>query len=88
MNHVSDIIARKGISAIAVPPDTPVIDALQIMRCIIFYLSLFIHYFIDHIYNSLVVMSVLYQFCQASIRRFSLPVEPSKNFFHACGQPS
>ena len=31
MNHVSDIIGRKGISAIAVPPDTPVIDALQIM---------------------------------------------------------
>jgi len=31
MNHVSDIIARKGISAIAVPPDTPVIDALEIM---------------------------------------------------------
>ena len=31
MNHVSDIIARKGLSAIAVPPDTPVIDALQIM---------------------------------------------------------
>lgn len=31
MNQVSDIIARKGLSAIAVPPDTPVIDALQIM---------------------------------------------------------
>ena len=31
MNHVSDIIARKGLSAIAVPPDTPVIDALEIM---------------------------------------------------------
>src|SRR5205809_203954 len=31
MNRVSDIIARKGVSAIAVPPDTPVIDALQIM---------------------------------------------------------
>jgi CBS domain-containing protein len=31
MNHVSDIIARKGLSAIAVPPDTAVIDALEIM---------------------------------------------------------
>ena len=31
MNKVSDIIARKGVSAIAVPPDTLVIDALQIM---------------------------------------------------------
>jgi len=31
MNRVTDIIARKGVSAIAVPPDTPVIDALQIM---------------------------------------------------------
>lgn len=31
MNRVADIISRKGISAIAVPPDTPVIDALQIM---------------------------------------------------------
>ncbi|HEY1871543.1 MAG TPA: CBS domain-containing protein [Chitinophagaceae bacterium] len=31
MNRVSDIITRKGVSAIAVPPDTPVIDALQIM---------------------------------------------------------
>jgi CBS domain-containing protein len=31
MNRVADIIARKGVSAIAVPPDTPVIDALQIM---------------------------------------------------------
>jgi len=31
MNRVADIISRKGVSAIAVPPDTPVIDALQIM---------------------------------------------------------
>ena len=31
MNRVADIITRKGVSAIAVPPDTPVIDALQIM---------------------------------------------------------
>ncbi len=31
MNRVADIIARKGVSAIAVPPDTPVIDALKIM---------------------------------------------------------
>jgi len=31
MNTVADIISRKGVSAIAVPPDTPVIDALQIM---------------------------------------------------------
>jgi CBS domain-containing protein len=31
MNRVVDIISRKGVSAIAVPPDTPVIDALQIM---------------------------------------------------------
>lgn|GEM_PF-27040 len=31
MNRVADIIARKGVSAIAVPPDTPIIDALQIM---------------------------------------------------------
>ncbi len=31
MNRVADIIARKGVSAIAVPPDTAVIDALQIM---------------------------------------------------------
>jgi len=31
MNRVVDIIARKGVSAIAVPPDTAVIDALQIM---------------------------------------------------------
>jgi len=31
MNHVSDIITRKGLSAIAVPPDTAVIDALEIM---------------------------------------------------------
>jgi CBS domain-containing protein len=31
MNRVADIISRKGVSAIAVAPDTPVIDALQIM---------------------------------------------------------
>jgi CBS domain-containing protein len=31
MNRVADIISRKGASAIAVPPDTPIIDALQIM---------------------------------------------------------
>jgi CBS domain-containing protein len=31
MNRVADIISRKGVSAIAVPPDTPIIDALQIM---------------------------------------------------------
>ena len=31
MNQVSDIIARKGVSAIAVPPDTPVVEALRIM---------------------------------------------------------
>ena len=31
MNHVSDIIARKGVSAIAVPPDTQVVEALRIM---------------------------------------------------------
>ena len=31
MNKVSDIIARKGVSAIAVPPDTTVVDALRIM---------------------------------------------------------
>jgi len=31
MNHVSDIITRKGLTAIAVPPDTAVIDALEIM---------------------------------------------------------
>ncbi|HMG69282.1 MAG TPA: CBS domain-containing protein [Chitinophagaceae bacterium] len=31
MNQVSDILGRKGVSAIAVPPDTLVIDALQIM---------------------------------------------------------
>jgi CBS domain-containing protein len=31
MNHVSDIIARKGVSAIAVPPDTTVVEALRIM---------------------------------------------------------
>ena len=31
MNRVADIIARKGVSAIAVSPDTPVVDALQIM---------------------------------------------------------
>ena len=31
MHRVSDIISRKGVSAIAVPPDTPVIEALRIM---------------------------------------------------------
>jgi CBS domain-containing protein len=31
MNRVADIIMRKGVSAIAVSPDTPVVDALQIM---------------------------------------------------------
>ncbi|TMI85557.1 MAG: CBS domain-containing protein, partial [Bacteroidetes bacterium] len=31
MNRVADIITRKGVSAIAVSPDTPVIEALQIM---------------------------------------------------------
>ena len=31
MNRVADIISRKGVSAIAVSPDTPVVDALQIM---------------------------------------------------------
>ena len=31
MNQVSDIIARKGVSAIAVPPDTTVVEALRIM---------------------------------------------------------
>jgi CBS domain-containing protein len=31
MNRVADIITRKGVSAIAVSPDTPVLDALQIM---------------------------------------------------------
>jgi CBS domain-containing protein len=31
MNKVSDILMRKGVSAIAVNPDTPVIEALQIM---------------------------------------------------------
>src|SRR4051812_7377139 len=31
MNRVSDIITRKGVSAIAVPPDTPVVAALKIM---------------------------------------------------------
>jgi CBS domain-containing protein len=31
MNRVADIISRKGVSAIAVPPDTPVVDALHIM---------------------------------------------------------
>ena len=31
MNRIADIISRKGVSAIAVPPDTAVIDALQIM---------------------------------------------------------
>jgi CBS domain-containing protein len=31
MNRVADIITRKGVSAIAVAPDTPVVDALQIM---------------------------------------------------------
>src|SRR5580765_402874 len=31
MNKVSDIISRKGVSAIAVPPDTTVVEALRIM---------------------------------------------------------
>ena len=31
MNRVADIITRKGVSAIAVSPDTPVVEALQIM---------------------------------------------------------
>jgi CBS domain-containing protein len=31
MHRVSDIILRKGVSAIAVPPDTTVIEALRIM---------------------------------------------------------
>ena len=31
MNKVADIIARKGVSAIAVPPDTTVVEALRIM---------------------------------------------------------
>ncbi len=31
MRKVADIITRKGISAIAVPPDTHVVDALRIM---------------------------------------------------------
>jgi CBS domain-containing protein len=31
MHRVADIISRKGVSAIAVPPDTPVIEALRIM---------------------------------------------------------
>lgn len=31
MNKVSDIISRKGVSAIAVPPDTTVVEALKIM---------------------------------------------------------
>jgi len=31
MNRVSDIISRKGVSAIAVPPDTTVVEALRIM---------------------------------------------------------
>jgi CBS domain-containing protein len=31
MNRVADIITRKGVSAIAVSPDTPVVDALHIM---------------------------------------------------------
>ena len=31
MNRVAEIISRKGVSAIAVSPDTPVIEALQIM---------------------------------------------------------
>ncbi|HET9824591.1 MAG TPA: CBS domain-containing protein [Chitinophagaceae bacterium] len=31
MNRVADVISRKGVSAIAVSPDTPVVEALQIM---------------------------------------------------------
>ena len=31
MHKVSDILTRKGASAVAVPPDTKVIDALRIM---------------------------------------------------------
>ncbi len=31
MNHVSDILSRKGSNAISVTPDTPVIDALKVM---------------------------------------------------------
>lgn len=31
MNHVSDILSRKGSNAIFVTPDTPVIDALKVM---------------------------------------------------------
>ena len=31
MKRVADIITRKGVSAIAVPPDTPVVEALRIM---------------------------------------------------------
>lgn len=31
MNHVSDILSRKGSNAISVSPDTPVIDALKVM---------------------------------------------------------
>lgn len=31
MKRVADIIARKGVSAIAVPPDTSVVEALRIM---------------------------------------------------------
>ncbi len=31
MDHVSDILSRKGSNAISVTPDTPVIDALKVM---------------------------------------------------------
>ncbi len=31
MNHVSDILSRKGSNAISVTPDTPVIEALKVM---------------------------------------------------------
>lgn len=31
MHRVADIISRKGVSAIAVPPDTTVVEALRIM---------------------------------------------------------
>jgi CBS domain-containing protein len=31
MNHISDILARKGNKAISVLPDTPVLEALRVM---------------------------------------------------------
>lgn len=31
MNHISDILARKGNNAISVLPDTPVLEALRVM---------------------------------------------------------